>query len=46
MNTIHTINPGQEVSFNAAELGWTLVIKFLNVTNNGALEGIYVAEKN
>jgi len=42
----HTVGAGQEVSFNAAELGWTSENKFLNVTNNGTLAGSYVVEKN
>jgi hypothetical protein len=42
----HLINPGQEESYNAAELGWTSVNKFLNVMNNEAQAGSYTVEKN
>jgi len=41
----HPVNPGQEISLNAAEFGWTSENKFLNVTNNGALAGSYTVEK-
>jgi hypothetical protein len=42
----HEVAAGQEVSVNAAEWGWTSENKFLNVTNNAALAGSYVAEKS
>ena len=44
-DTEHTITPGQEVTFQAAELGWTTAVKFLNMTNNGSLAGSYEVEK-
>lgn len=39
------IGPGQEVTLNAAELGFTTVNKYLNITNLGTLIGSYEVEK-
>ncbi len=41
----HPVAPGQVVTLSAAELGWTSVIKYLNVTNNAAVAGNYMVEK-
>lgn len=39
------IAPGQEVTLSAAELGFTTVNKYLNITNLGTLIGSYTVEK-
>lgn len=41
----HPVNPGQTITHSAAELGWTTINKYLNVTNNKDVAGNYTVEK-
>ena len=44
-DTGHLVTPGQTITLQAAELGWTSVIKFLNATNQQDQAGEYSVEK-
>lgn len=44
-DTDFLLGPGQEVTLNASELGYTSVNKYLNITNPGPLVGSYTVEK-
>ncbi len=43
--TAHIVPAGQTITLSAAELGWTTVNKYLNITNNGEMAGSYTIEK-
>lgn len=43
--TNHQLVTGADVTITAAELGWTSINKFLNVSNLGGVAGSYVVEK-